>query len=73
MGLWIGLGLLAVLLWWLLVPRRRSLPPPEADTRVPINQAELAEAEQELKQDPRPRSLDQAVDDDADDWGPGAR
>ena len=73
MGLWIGMAVLAVLVGWLFRPRRRRvMAAPEDDVTTPIDHAELEEAERELKQDPRARSLDEGVNDE-DDWGPGAR
>ena len=75
MGTWIGVAALAAILWWLFAPRRqRATPAPEDDVTTPIDREELEEAERELRQDPRPRSLDQGIDDDdEDDWGPGTR
>ena len=73
MGVWIGLALLAAALGWLLFPRRRATQAPEDDVTTPIDRAELEQAEQELKQEPGARSLDEGIDDDADDWGPGTR
>jgi hypothetical protein len=73
MGLWIGVAVLGALLVWLFLPRRRSMPAPEDDVKTPIDQAELEEAERELGDDPGARPLDRGVDDDQDDWGPGAR
>jgi hypothetical protein len=74
MGTWIGVAALVAVLWWLFVPRRqRAAPAPEDDVTTPIDREELEEAERELEQDPRPRSLEQGLDDDEDDWGPGTR
>jgi len=74
MGTWIGVAALLAVLWWLFAPRRRrATPAPEDDVTTPIDREELEEAERELRQDPRPRGLDQGFDDDEDDWGPGTR
>jgi hypothetical protein len=73
MGLWIGVAVLGALLVWLFIPRRRGMPAPEDDVRTPIDQEELDEAERELRGDPGARPLDRGMDDDQDDWGPGAR
>ena len=71
MGLWIGVAVLGALLVWLFLPRARPAPEPEDDVSTPIDHAELAQAERELKQDPRPRALEQGMEDEEDDWGPG--
>lgn len=64
------LALVALVVWF--VRRRPSPGALPSDVRQPINQAELTRAEQELADDPDPRSLgDRAQDDDDDDWGPG--
>lgn len=73
MTLLIGLAVLAALAIWLLLPSRRPPPEPEDDVGKPIDRAELAEAERELADDPGARPLEQGMDDDKDDWGPGAR
>ena len=72
MGFWIGVGLFVLLVAWLMLPRRRAAPAPEDDVSTPIDRQELEEAERELEQDPRPRRLEHGLDDDEDDWGPGA-
>ena len=68
--------LLAVVLW-LVAPSRkaRRSPEPEDDVTTPIDEAELAAAERELAEDPRPRALDQGYESEEkeDDWGPGTR
>lgn len=73
MTLLIGLAVLAALGIWLFLPQRRSMPAPEDAVKTPIDQAELEEAERELREDRGARPLDQGLDDDRDDWGPGAR
>jgi hypothetical protein len=72
MGLWIGVAVLAILLGWLFVPRRRPAPEPEDDVTTPIDRAELEQAEREVKRDGSARALDERVEDE-DDWGPGTR
>jgi len=73
MTLWIGVAVLGALLVWLFLPSRRPLPAPEDDVETSIDQEELAEAERELEDDPGARPLERGLDDDQDDWGPGAR
>lgn len=69
MGLVLGIGVVALLIW-LFRPRGRPQPAPEDDLTTPIDRDALEQAERELRADPRPRTLDEA--DEADDWGPGA-
>lgn len=70
---WIGIGLLAILLIWLLgFGRRRPEPSPEDDVDTPIARDELAEAEAAVKDDPDAAAAADVVDDDEDDWGPGS-
>ena len=68
---WILVAAFLVFVVWLLFPkRRRALPEPEDDVTTPIDHAELEEAERELKQDKKARSVDEA--DEEEYWGPGA-
>ena len=73
MTLLIGLALLVALGVWLLLPSRKPPPAPEDDVAGPIDRAELEQAERELREDPGARPLEHGLDDDKDDWGPGAR
>jgi hypothetical protein len=68
----LGVAVLAALLMWLLGAGRSPVPvAPEDDVETPLDAAELAEAERELREDPEARPIHDAFDDDDDDWGPG--
>ena len=66
--------LVAVILWLFGRSRPRATPAPEDDVETPVDEALLAEAEQELEEDPEARPLHDGLDsEDAEDWGPGTR
>jgi len=62
----LGLGLVAVLVVWLSRPAPPAVQP--GDAIEPVDEAALAEAEQDLKGGTG-ATLEEAED---DDWGPGA-
>lgn len=73
-----GLGILALVAVVVWLVRRVSSGPPRytgalpSDVRQPINREELTRAEEELAEDPTPRSLGgRAEDEEDEDWGPG--
>jgi hypothetical protein len=73
MTVWIGLGVMAVLLIWLLgIGRRKPIVAPEDDVDSAVDHDELAEAEAAIKDDPDAKAAADAVADDDDDWGPGS-
>ena len=72
---WIGIGVMALLLVWLLgVGKRQDArkPAPEDDVNTPIDHSELDAAEREIRDDPDAKAAADAVDTDDDDWGPGS-
>jgi hypothetical protein len=72
MGSLIGVAVLgALLVWFLGVGKSRPVVAPEDDVTTPVDTDELAEAEAELAEDPSPRPIHEALEDDDDDWGPG--
>lgn len=64
MALLLGLALAAALAFWLSRP---APPPPPGDALEPVDEAALAEAEQDLRDGGG--TPEQAEE---DDWGPGA-
>jgi hypothetical protein len=67
-------ALIAIALWLFGRTRPRASPEPEDDVDTPVDHAALEEAEQESREDPGARPLNEGIDeDDADDWGPGTR
>jgi hypothetical protein len=70
----LGVVAIVAVVVWLVSARRRPGPAPEDDVTTPVDQSELEAAERDLETDPRARPLhDGFEDEDADDWGPGAR
>jgi len=66
-----AVAVVAVLVWLLSGRRKARQRAPEDDPTTAVDHAELAEAERELADDPRPRPLDDGAEGDEDDWGPG--
>jgi hypothetical protein len=70
----LGVVAIVAVVVWLLGSRRRPVPAPEDDVTSPVDHSELEAAERELGEDLKARPLhDGFEDEDADDWGPGAR
>jgi hypothetical protein len=69
-----AVALVAILAWLFGRKRQRPIPAPEDDLETPVDQAELERAERELADDAGAKpARDGLVDEDDDDWGPGAR
>ena len=70
-----GLAMLALVAFFLWLVRGQGSGRPRGrsvDGETAIDRGALVQAEEELAEDPRPRSLgDRAHEDDDDDWGPG--
>lgn len=67
MSVLVVLGLVALFVWMVRGGRGTA-----GGGAEPIDQDELRQAEADLADDPRPRSLGADVDtEDKDDWGPG--
>jgi hypothetical protein len=73
MGTFIAFGLMGLLLLWLLgVGRRAPTHDPMDEFEGVSDEAELEEAELEVRDDPNAKPASEVVDDDDEDWGPGS-
>lgn len=69
MAILIGTLAAVALAVWLFGGRRRPPPAPEDDVVTGVDREALAEAERDLAAD---RAAESLVEDEEDDWGPGA-